>query len=524
MTRQRFATAAGVLLITALGFFVFPGHTFLESDTQIYLPILEHLWNPAVLAGDPMASRPHVTYTIYDETAMALRQITGLPFEPVLKGQQFVYRALGVWGVYMIASACGLAMAPAFLTAAIVSLGATINGPTVLTVEYEPVPRGFALPFVLLSMGLVARGQWRWAAAAAGAGFLFHPPTAAGYCYLIVGAAWYLNRRRDLLPLAGAAALLLFLVFVPERPPDGQQVFSRIDMGLERLQRLRANYNWVSVWFARWAAQYVLLALLAAVALWRTWRELPAALRVFFIGLPLMGLLSLPVSYLLLERTKWMLIPQFQPARYLLYVTLTAVLLSGIAGLRAAARGRVAEAAAFLAPCFIVPLQADLFAIQPRIWLAAVVLAAASVLAARWRAGAIAVAGIAAASFFVMYTVAPRAPRTSEDPQLNAIAEWARRSTPADSVFFFPYAGRSVAPGVFRARALRAVYVDWKSGGQVNFLKSFARIWWERWSSLTKPQPPEALAQRGIDYLIVPASRGEGAVYRNEGYAAVPVR
>ena len=33
----------GIAAFTWLGFRVFPGHTYLQSDTQIYLPMLERL-------------------------------------------------------------------------------------------------------------------------------------------------------------------------------------------------------------------------------------------------------------------------------------------------------------------------------------------------------------------------------------------------------------------------------------------------------------------------------------------------
>src|SRR5437868_11038074 len=99
MSSAWWLTALAVLTLTALSFFVFPGHTILQSDTQIYIPILEHLADPSVLSKDIMASRPHVTFTIYDETALVLRGVTGLSFEHVLMAQQFVYRAIGILGL-----------------------------------------------------------------------------------------------------------------------------------------------------------------------------------------------------------------------------------------------------------------------------------------------------------------------------------------------------------------------------------------------------------------------------------------
>ena len=85
-----------IALITLLGFFVFPGHTYLQSDTQIYIPMLERLHNPALFTRDIVALRPHLSATIYDESALALKRITGADFQWILTAEQFVFRALAV--------------------------------------------------------------------------------------------------------------------------------------------------------------------------------------------------------------------------------------------------------------------------------------------------------------------------------------------------------------------------------------------------------------------------------------------
>ena len=71
------ATAAACAALALLTFFQFPGHTWLQQDTQIYVPILEHLRDPAVLRNDILVQQPHVAFTLYDETALALRAVTG---------------------------------------------------------------------------------------------------------------------------------------------------------------------------------------------------------------------------------------------------------------------------------------------------------------------------------------------------------------------------------------------------------------------------------------------------------------
>ena len=79
-----------------------------------------------------------------------------------------------------------------------------------------------------------------------------------------------------------------------------------------------------------------------------------------------------------------------------------------------------------------------------------------------------------------------------DTPELRQLSEWAAHSTARDAVFLFPDAGRSLEPGVFRSQALRTVYVDWKGGGQVNFVRGFGETWWRRWSQpwLTASAPP----------------------------------
>src|SRR5579871_5218738 len=67
-TRQMkaWATAGAALALALLSFFQFPGHTYLQQDTQIYVPILEHLRDPSVLRNEILVAQPHVAFTIYD--------------------------------------------------------------------------------------------------------------------------------------------------------------------------------------------------------------------------------------------------------------------------------------------------------------------------------------------------------------------------------------------------------------------------------------------------------------------------
>src|SRR5690242_2024214 len=150
--RRALFLCAGIVAVTWLGFKVFPGHTYLQSDTQIYVPMLERLDAPGYLSRDLVATHPHLTYTIYDEVALFVHAIAGLSFKKVLIGQQLLYRGAGVLGAFLLAQAVGLDNLLAFLVAALLNLGAALTGPGVCLVDYEPLPRAFATGLVLLGV------------------------------------------------------------------------------------------------------------------------------------------------------------------------------------------------------------------------------------------------------------------------------------------------------------------------------------------------------------------------------------
>lgn len=258
---------AGIALALALlTFFQFPGHTYLQQDSQIYVAILEHLHDPSLLANDPLAAKPHVAYTLYDEAARSLRAVTGLGFREILEGEQIAARALGIWGLYLIALALGLTAGEGWLLAAIVSLGAFIAGPEVLTVEYEPTPRALALPLVWCAIGLAGSRRWMAAGIAGGAAFLLHPPTALAFWAVFLPlAAWTLRDRRVAGP-AGIFVAAAVTVWLAARAQagggEGQAFFAHLTPGQELLQLLRASYNWISTWrpalIAAWLAAFAL--------------------------------------------------------------------------------------------------------------------------------------------------------------------------------------------------------------------------------------------------------------------------
>lgn len=509
-TAARYVWVGGAIVtLTLLTFFQFPGRTYLQSDTQIYLPILEHLWDPTALTNDLLAQHPHVSFTIYDEVTLALRRLTGLDFEAVLAAQQLLFRALGILGIFLLARSVRLSTRMALLVAATFSLGAAIAGPTVLTIEFEPVPRGFAILLLLFAVGLAAHGRYLAAGFAVSLGFLYHAPSVIPFLLVYFCLAFWpskpeVMRRRiwGLLPILGGVLILLALSRLQVGAGESQAFLGRIDPELERIERLRAPYIWVSLWAPRWIWQYLLLWAASLVAFWRVRRSTSQDVRFFLIGLPLVGLLSMPASWLLLEKWKWILMPQIQPARAVLLVTVMAGFLAAIAAVKAAGQRRWWESALWFLLVFAIP--ASTFAV-PTLPLALLAALAAWAESGRRKWALLPWAAAILIPFFLFPASGfPRA-NQPENPDLRALAAWARSSTPKNAVFSFPDAGRELSPGIFRVRALRAVYVDWKSGGQVNFLRDFAREWWKRWQRMN------TYPAGGIDYFVLkPAHRLPG--------------
>lgn len=519
---RRLVIGSAILGITLLNFFQFPGHTWLQSDTQIYVPIMEHVWDPSVLNKDLIVQHPHVAFTIYDEVALAMRKITGLDFRYVLQAEQFVLRVLAIWGIYLIAAALGLSDALALLATAVFSLGATLIGPAVLVFEYEPVPRGFAISLIFLAIGMIAHDRYVAAGIAASAASLFHAPTVAPFWAVYFCLALWPSTKipRRLLsatwPLALAALVLLVASRSQTSTGETQAFFTRLDPAQEELQRMRASYNWVSIWWKQWLRHYVILYGVTVLAYWRIRTYIPRSLRFFLIGLPLIGVVSIPASYLLLEKMRWALIPQIQPTRALLFVTAFAMLLGAVAACRAMESKRYLEALAWLVVAYLPPVN-RLVDQRPSWNRVGVVLALAALawlairlshLQPRWSCAVLAAAMVAPFFLIPGWGKMQNYARL-HSPELAQLSAWGRTNTPQQAVFLFPDAEQALHPGVFRAEALRAVYVDWKAGGQVNFFKGLGEEWWSRWQrTMAAPFDPNRLAsyrELGIDHVVLRA-------------------
>jgi hypothetical protein len=534
MRREAGGLLVALVLLTGCGFLFFPGHTFLQADTQIYLPILEHLRDPSVLRLDPVAARPHVSYTIYDEMARWIAWVAGQPFQFALQLQQLIFRALGLWGMYLVGRAAGLNFREALVLMSVFGLGATINGPAVLTFEYEPVPRGYAIPLLVLGIGLMAGGRLRAAGVACGVAWLYHPPSTAPV--LAVLAAYSVARRQwaAWAPVGVAMAAGWVVSQFQAGVRESQQFWGTIDATLEAVQRMRGAYNWVSQWEARHIRHYELLLVVAVAAYARVKERLPEALRWMMVGLPVVGVASVGASYALLEGMKWIFIPQFQPARAILWLTVSVIILATTAGLYAARERRWWEAVLWLTVVFAIPQGDDMVqrllpdvrqpieAIRLLVAMGLAGVAAYSV-ARQSRVAWLAVLGL---PFYLMPEVARiQNYRPLHHPEIYEVAAWARAHTGKDELFVFPDAGRQLYPGLFRVAALRPLYVDWKGGGQVNLLREFGYEWRERWQQaggeVYEPAKLDGLRKYGIRWVVLKQEHrvaGRVAAYENARY------
>ena len=505
MKPSALAVTLALLGINGLSYFIFPGHTYLTSDSQIYIPMLEHLWDPSNLSRDLIATNPHLSFTIYDELAAAGRKLSGLGFDQVLPALHFTARMAGVWGIWLIFRAWGFSALLSILGTSCFCLGAFVHGPSVLTWELEPVPRTMALPLLWLAIGLIINDLPKWGAFTAALAFLIHPTTVWPVWIVLAALIVHpphpiINRERWKMAFILACAVILLAVMsrFQAGEQEKQSFFATLNPALENLQRMRASYNWAGTWADIYWGKYAFLLVISLIAARSLHVLAPKSLSWFHGGLTWIGAGSVLFSYLLLDTAKWALGPQVQFARALLFVLAWALLGAIACGMKAAIKGNYFSALLWLYLAYGVPVQVqtwELFLpwskdVNRMNLLLAMALATSAIFATvlsgrlnQWQRP-IAITVLAAASFFAMRDVAkiyvyPKV----HTPDLANLARWARTATPADCVFHFPDAKQELYPGLFRGDAVRAIYVDWKSGGQVNFHEKLANQWWQRWQS-----------------------------------------
>jgi hypothetical protein len=505
-----------------LEFTVFPGHSYLEGDTQLYLPMLERVDTPGLLSRDLVATNPTLSLTAYDEAAILLHEGAHQTFRRALLGQHFVFRVAALIGIFLLARATGLSHLFAFIVAAMVNLGATLAGPAVSLTEREPIPAAFAFGLTLLAMGLLAHEKPLLAGVAGGIGFLYDPILALPFWAVLLAAFCFEpNLRRLIRPtLPVFLVFLLLLANLAQLQPGtgGDPVFARMSSQLTVFQRTFAPHLYVSLWPAGDLYQFIALFVFALWAAARCAPLLNACFRWLVLGSGLCGLLSIPLSYLLLDINHFAWAARLQPARMLLFTVAAAALLFGLAGMRAVLLRSFWEALAWFSLLFSLPVSTGIFDFlrvtdAQRLSRFSIALALAALLTSL-------LAAFASGSARFLTLAAPllaalaltRVPALLPPPipfreSLGQMAQWADGATWGSSVFLFADAGRENYPGVFRAQSRHALWVDWKSAQAVLYSESAASHWQERWERTMdrgfSPDRLESFLPLPIDYYVL---------------------
>jgi hypothetical protein len=483
--RRALLTLLGLVCVTGLEFRYVPGHSYLRGDSQLFVPMLERLDAPGFLSRDPVAVSPHLTYTLYDEITLFLHRLTRQSLETVLLAQLLLSRAAALLGVFLLISSANVSAGYALLFSAIINLGAALPGINELLLGREPVPHVLAFGFMLLALGSLSNEKPLLAGFAGGIALAYHPPMAALLWLLVL--MFLLDRKlrrlaRPMLPIFFVFTLLL-ANGAQLQPGAGepQAFFSRISEQWSRLQREWTPSVWVGTWAGKFIWLYLMVFLLGAYALSKIWPRLNRQSRWLFSVLSLCGLFSVPLSALGLGYFRWSLIAQLQPARTLGFTVALASAAFAIAGIGAMEKGKKLEACLWLLAVAAVPLT-----------------------------------GFAAFR-----------PEGEKEPAgVEEVAAWAQANTWGSSMFLFPDAGGALYPGVFRAKSVRAVYVDWNSRQLIKYFENFAIEWDARWretmNGLYSPQKLRSLRSLPIDYYILQSRHqlnGVVPVFSNKNFA-----
>lgn len=537
-------------LIVGAGLFYFPGTQYLTSDTQIYTPMLEHSRDARVLARDPLVQYPHLGLSLYDEIVNGVRDLTGLPAYPVMYACQVLFRIVLVLAGYLLALGICHGRWESLWAAAVLQATGFVAGPSVMVVEYDAVPRGFTLAISLLATACLLYGRAWLAALLAAVGLFFQ--AGAAYPFLACFGLYLLLERRDeaflyrlrfLLPMVASLGLILLSAGLHG---GGSASLSLVPDWLRELHHLRASYNYPSLWHPAVLWTPVGLGCVCLAAGWVLSPSLPRHFQWYLLGVPVAGMISIPFAWLFMEQFQVFLMAQLQPARALAFLYAFGVPVLLALGVRMARHGRWVAAWFWFLAGFSIPFSNQLvFFVGANgwpasrfryLWVPALACVALLVfwLWKRARVAAVVLLCVLAAAPFGILREVLGTNAFATDARSAEIAElaaWAKAHTGSDAVFAFPGFGKGSQPGVFRSQALRAVYTDWKSGGQVNFSQDFARLWWERWNAVMTAKTfslEEAVRFQSmqIDYVVVPPAQAPAGIeplFRNGAFAAYAV-
>ena len=395
-------------------------------------------------------------------------------------------------------------------------------------------------------------------------------------------------QRLILAALPVSSTLLLSLSALQASPGEQSRYFlSFIDPEWERWLRLRTPYVFISQWGRDEFCLLLWAGVILWLGWWRGKQAVSWILKSFIQITWLWAWLMVLGSWVLLDHYKLALFPQVQPARALIFVVVFMLLLSwtvALTGLAACPTklenylwfisslsfvldrklllilwpllglefwknsclkrlrshhqekwirrtSTLAQLALTICLLGTDPFHSHLLTwnfLKEMSFLVAVALGAGILLSARWIRPSIGqpfLLGAIGLLFLILPKVFAKPAIAPDRNEIQRLATWAKRMTPPDAVFLFPDANQDKSPGVFRYWAGRAVYVDWKGGGQINFSRSFAAEWWLRWEAcMARPIEDNAiqeLRKMGIDYVVTHKSHslvGVELVHQTESF------
>lgn len=537
--RRALLRLLAVAVFTWLEFVVFPGHTYLQAGTQLNVPMLERLANPGFLSRDLVATHPTLQYTVYDEATLFLNEGAGVSLKDALLGQQIACRAASILGIVLLALSAGMSETLALVVAACIDLGAVLTGPHLMLVEFESIPSAIAWGFLVLAIGLLAREKPLLAGLAGGLALLYEPVITAPFWLLLIVALMVDRKLRRLLRPAVTilAIFVLLLANLAQLQPgvaEQQTIFEKLSAAYAALQQLRTPYQWVSLWSPAERWSYLVIWVCGIWAIVRIWPVLNRQTRLFFVALPACGIISIPISYLLLDRLHWSFLPHLQPTQWLLFTVFFASAACWIAAIHAAQQRSFFEGALWLLLPFALPLRAEVLELLrvtaiPNLQrlgivvLLAIISAFVLVLTSKRRLRPLLLI-IPLFAIGLLATVSKTSARPRQQSLLE-LADWVRQNTWGSSMFLFPDEGRSGNPGLFRARSERSLWVDWNSGALVPCSESFAATWWGRWQETMQPGYSPSHLQAAmplpIDYYVLSRANrlaGIKPVFANEEF------
>ena len=490
--RRSLLILLALLVVTWFEFQIYPGHTYLQGETQLLVPMLERLDAPGFLSRDLVASNPTFAYTIYDEITQLLHAEGRLSFEQALLRQQIFFRFAAIVGIFLCARALKVAPLLSVILSGAVNCITQLTAPFAFVTNPEPTPASFALSLVFLAAGLMVNRNALLGGLAAGMALLYEPMTALAF-WLVLIVAWLADKplRRFLRP--AWFSLLIFglilgnLVQLQAGLGGGQELTAEMSAAMVHLTQIRTPWTWVSIWATVGIWNYLFVLVCGIWALARIWTRAERLTRWMIAGLLLSGIASVGVAAFLLA-TRMQIAVEMPASRNLAFTVAMSMLLCGAAACQAALERKWNQTlpwAALLVAAVLNAQVLDLFHGR-----------------------------IAAAS-------RPR----SVPSDVQALAAWAEQNTWGSSMFQFLDAGEGNQPGMFRALSRRALWADWQSGLISDYSDKAGQEWWSRWqSSISGSNSSERLKRmlaQPIDYYVLPQGSGlAGAkpVFQNSGF------